>query len=128
MVKNRCKNGDHYWVLANANPIWDRGQVVGYMSLRSQVFAPIHDLVVRRQAEMHTEVGQLDHALNVMSGNLQSVVQNFKTALFSLARASDSVKSTSQSVSHAAGQQASSLEETSIIDDIAAQTNLLAFT
>ena len=112
MVKNRCKNGDHYWVLANANPIWDRGQVVGYMSLRSQVFAPIHDLVVRSQAEMHTEVGQLDHALNVMSGNLQSVVQNFKTALFSLARASDSVKSTSQSVSHAAGQQASSLEET----------------
>ena len=34
MVKNRCKNGDFYWVQANANPIWDEGRVVGYMSLR----------------------------------------------------------------------------------------------
>lgn len=34
MVKNRCKNGDFYWVQANANPIWDNGQVVGFMSLR----------------------------------------------------------------------------------------------
>jgi len=34
MVKNRCKNGDYYWVEANANPIWDSGRVVGYMSLR----------------------------------------------------------------------------------------------
>jgi aerotaxis receptor len=34
MVKNRCKNGDHYWVEANANPIWEDGKVIGYMSLR----------------------------------------------------------------------------------------------
>jgi aerotaxis receptor len=36
MVKNRCKNGDYYWVEANANPIWDSGRVVGYMSLRTK--------------------------------------------------------------------------------------------
>jgi aerotaxis receptor len=36
LVKNRCKNGDFYWVEANANPIWDGGQVVGYMSLRTK--------------------------------------------------------------------------------------------
>jgi aerotaxis receptor len=35
-VKNRCKNGDHYWVEANANPIWENGQIVGYMSLRTK--------------------------------------------------------------------------------------------
>ena len=34
LVKNRCKNGDYYWVLANATPIWDGGSLVGYMSLR----------------------------------------------------------------------------------------------
>lgn len=34
MVKNRCKNGDHYWVEANANPIWEDGKLTGYMSLR----------------------------------------------------------------------------------------------
>jgi methyl-accepting chemotaxis protein/aerotaxis receptor len=36
LVKNRCKNGDHYWVEANANPIWESGQIVGYMSLRTK--------------------------------------------------------------------------------------------
>ncbi|GAO35164.1 chemotaxis protein [Sulfuricella sp. T08] len=36
MVKNRCKNGDFYWVLANATPIWENNQLVGYMSVRSK--------------------------------------------------------------------------------------------
>ena len=36
MVKNRCKNGDFYWVEANANPIWEGNSVVGYMSLRTK--------------------------------------------------------------------------------------------
>jgi methyl-accepting chemotaxis protein len=33
-VKNRCKNGDYYWVLANATPIVENGQITGYMSVR----------------------------------------------------------------------------------------------
>ena len=37
LVKNRCKNGDYYWVLANATPIWDKGQITGYMSVRRKV-------------------------------------------------------------------------------------------
>jgi PAS domain S-box-containing protein len=36
LVKNRCKNGDYYWVLANATPIREGGSVVGYMSVRSK--------------------------------------------------------------------------------------------
>ncbi|HEY0563450.1 MAG TPA: methyl-accepting chemotaxis protein [Methylophilus sp.] len=36
MVKNRCKNGDHYWVEANVAPLRENGQVVGYMSVRSK--------------------------------------------------------------------------------------------
>ena len=36
MVKNRCKNGDYYWVEANATPIRENGHVVGYMSVRSK--------------------------------------------------------------------------------------------
>ena len=36
MVKNRCKNGDHYWVMANANPFWKDGKIMGYMSLRTK--------------------------------------------------------------------------------------------
>jgi aerotaxis receptor len=36
LVKNRCKNGDFYWVDASANPIWEKGAVTGYMSLRKK--------------------------------------------------------------------------------------------
>ena len=34
MVKNRRKNGDFYWVLANASPMWENGNVVGFASVR----------------------------------------------------------------------------------------------
>ena len=34
VVKNRCKNGDHYWVLANVTPVMENGKPVGYMSVR----------------------------------------------------------------------------------------------
>jgi methyl-accepting chemotaxis protein len=35
-VKNRRKNGDHYWVLANVTPIRKGSEVVEYMSVRSK--------------------------------------------------------------------------------------------
>jgi len=36
LIKNRRKNGDHYWVLANATPVREGDRVVGYMSVRSK--------------------------------------------------------------------------------------------
>ncbi|MBK9131982.1 MAG: PAS domain-containing protein [Gammaproteobacteria bacterium] len=36
LVKNRCKNGDHYWVEANVNPIVENGEIAGYVSMRSR--------------------------------------------------------------------------------------------
>ena len=35
-VKNRCKNGDHYWVRANVTPFVEDGRIVGYVSIRSK--------------------------------------------------------------------------------------------
>ena len=35
IVKNRRKNGDHYWVEANATPIYENGQITGFMSVRT---------------------------------------------------------------------------------------------
>jgi aerotaxis receptor len=35
IVKNRCKNGDHYWVEAFVVPIKKNGQPSGYLSIRS---------------------------------------------------------------------------------------------
>ncbi|MDX1458510.1 MAG: PAS domain-containing methyl-accepting chemotaxis protein [Marinobacter sp.] len=47
VVKNRAKNGDHYWVSAYVTPIWEGGQMVGYESVRT---APTRDQVQRAEA------------------------------------------------------------------------------
>jgi aerotaxis receptor len=36
LVKNRRKNGDHYWVQANATPMKDGERIVGYLSVRTE--------------------------------------------------------------------------------------------
>ncbi len=36
LVKNRCKNGDHYWVDATVVPVRKNSQTVGYMSVRRE--------------------------------------------------------------------------------------------
>ncbi|MEZ5660618.1 MAG: methyl-accepting chemotaxis protein [Burkholderiaceae bacterium] len=34
VVKNRRKNGDHYWVVANVTPLYDGDRIVSYLSVR----------------------------------------------------------------------------------------------
>lgn len=36
IVKNRCQNGDHYWVDAYVTPIFDNGEIAGYQSVRTK--------------------------------------------------------------------------------------------
>ncbi|MGZ5052570.1 MAG: methyl-accepting chemotaxis protein [Methylobacter sp.] len=36
IIKNRCKNGDFYWVSANVTPYYENDELVGYMSVRSK--------------------------------------------------------------------------------------------
>jgi len=36
IVKNRCKNGDHYWVKATVSPILRHGEITGFLSLRKK--------------------------------------------------------------------------------------------
>ena len=36
MVKNRCKNGDFYWVDSNVTPVVEGGRIQGFVSIRSR--------------------------------------------------------------------------------------------
>jgi aerotaxis receptor len=47
LVKNRRKNGDFYWVVANVVPIKEEGATVGYMSVRTR---PTRDQVAQAEA------------------------------------------------------------------------------
>ncbi len=66
LVKNRRKNGDHYWVRANVTPVLEGGQVNAYMSVRT---TPGHDEVAAAEAlyaRMRDEAaaGRLVHSLH----------------------------------------------------------------
>ena len=47
MVKNRCKNGDHYWVKATIAPIIENSVIIGYVSVRRQ---PTREQVTEAEA------------------------------------------------------------------------------
>ena len=36
IVKNRCKNGDHYWVDAFVTPMYENNKIIGYQSVRTK--------------------------------------------------------------------------------------------
>lgn len=46
IVKNRCKNGDHYWVNAYVTPLKENGTIVGYESVRT---LPNRDQITRAE-------------------------------------------------------------------------------
>ncbi len=64
LVKNRCKNGDHYWVVANAAPIIENQQVVGYASIRMK---PGRDQVQAAEAA-YRAIKAGDKSLEVREG------------------------------------------------------------
>lgn len=51
IVKNRCKNGDHYWVEAYVTPINENGKLIGYESVRTK---PSPERVGRASALYHS--------------------------------------------------------------------------
>lgn len=65
LVKNRRKNGDHYWVRANATPVRSGDRIVGYLSVRSkpgaEEVAAAENLYATMRAE--AEAGRLVHKL-----------------------------------------------------------------
>ncbi len=71
MVKNRCKNGDHYWVLATATPIRENGQITGYMSVRrapSRQVVEATENVYREFREQRQGNKQIRHGAVVTRG------------------------------------------------------------
>jgi methyl-accepting chemotaxis protein len=67
LVKNRCKNGDHYWVDAHVTPLREGGRITGYLSVRRQ---PSRDAVAA--AERHYKTVREGHA-NLRRSGLMSV-------------------------------------------------------
>jgi aerotaxis receptor len=67
IVKNRCKNGDHYWVRANITPIRENGKTTGYMSVR--VKAGREQIARAEQAYRDIRAKQ-GHGIRIKNGQL----------------------------------------------------------
>ena len=54
LVKNRCKNGDHYWVSAFVSPITSQGQTVEFQSVRTKPTRAQVEAAERLYADMRS--------------------------------------------------------------------------
>ena len=73
VVKNRCKNGDHYWVRATVAPIIENGKIIGYVSVRK---APTRNQIAEAEA--------LYKELNKSGAQIESKNERFKFKNWSL--------------------------------------------
>lgn len=87
LVKNRRKNGDHYWVRANATPVRDGSRIVGFLSVRTKPaeaeIAQADALYATMRAE--AAAGQKIHLLNegqvMRAGRLAAMMRALKPGL-----------------------------------------------
>ena len=71
LVKNRRKNGDHYWVRANVTPIMEGGKPRGYMSVRTKPSAQECAAAEELYAQMRAEAAAGRASLQLQAGVLQ---------------------------------------------------------
>lgn len=71
IVKNRCKNGDFYWVDAFVTPIVENGTTVGYESVR---------VVAKKEDRQRAE--QLYNSINIGKSNPFKKILSIKLSLF----------------------------------------------
>ncbi len=68
IVKNRCKNGDHYWVVANVTPLRENGQVTGYMSVRTKPSRA----QIEAAAKLYQEIREGKARVKIVEGQIVS--------------------------------------------------------
>lgn len=86
LVKNRCKNGDYYWVKANVTPVFSNGEIVEYMSVRTRPSQDEIDASTKLYAQLKKKEAKLPPASDVVSNILmkkfwQSVAVSFLSAV-----------------------------------------------
>ena len=71
LVKNRRKNGDHYWVRANVTPILEGGKPRGYMSVRTKPSAAEAAAAEALYAQMRREADTGSRSFSLEAGSVR---------------------------------------------------------
>ncbi len=85
LVKNRCKNGDYYWVKANVTPIFRNGEIVEYMSVRTRPSAEEVEQASALYAKLKRNEASIPSPSRVASSNLSGEISKFATIAVVLA-------------------------------------------
>lgn len=78
IVKNRCKNGDYYWVEAFVSPLYQNGKLIGYQSVRTQ---PKKEDVERAEKIYKNAANGMGALHSVMHPSMWSLRTKFMTIL-----------------------------------------------
>lgn len=70
IVKNRCKNGDAYWVDTYVTPVYENGEIVGYQSVR-----------VKPERKLVERASRFYHQLNKGGSFIQGLLSKIKPGL-----------------------------------------------
>ena len=87
LVKNRRKNGDYYWVRANATPMRSGENIVGFLSVRTKPGAEEIQAAeslyakMRDEAERGSQVHKLHHGAVIRAGWIGSLGRSLKPGL-----------------------------------------------
>lgn len=79
LVKNRCKNGDYYWVHAYVSPIYDGDRIAGYQSVR---YLPSRAQIERAQ-KLYGLINKKGGKLGLI-GSLRFRLDNAHRAFFTI--------------------------------------------
>ena len=71
IVKNRRKNGDHYWVKANVTPIMENGKPKGYLSVRTKPAAEEVQAAQALYAHMNEEAKSGHLTMRLRAGKVR---------------------------------------------------------
>ncbi len=74
IVKNRCKNGDYYWVEACITPMKENGSVVGYISVRKKA----SQQQIKGAMKFHKVIKEGQSLHESVVAKIRSFIRNFK--------------------------------------------------
>ena len=105
LVKNRCKNGDFYWVKTTVSPVMNKDHIVEYMSVRSK---PSRQQVVEAEAlyrdikskKAELNKGKMARWIRMVSNITAFMPVNLTVTVMSLCASADSVLSLFMDVSN----------------------------
>lgn len=85
LVKNRCKNGDYYWVRANVTPIYRDGEVVEYISVRVRPDQDEIDAAETLYRKLNKNEARLPPVSAIPPRNLEAAVSRTTTLSITVA-------------------------------------------